>query len=121
MKNNNISWFEIGTDDPKETMDFYTKMFGWRFQEYTDMENEYFNIIEPGNEFPTGGILNTAHKIPEYSTFYTLVNDVPVAIDQAKENGGKVIWGPVTDKTGLTFARLEDNGGHQFGLFSAGN
>ena len=49
MNNNNVNWFEIGTDHPQETMDFYSKMFGWKFQEYTDMENEYYNIIEPGN------------------------------------------------------------------------
>ncbi|WP_125772567.1 VOC family protein [Companilactobacillus furfuricola] len=120
MNNNNVNWFEIGTDHPKETMDFYGKMFGWKFQEYTDMENEYYNIIEPGNEYPTGGILGTAGKIAEYSTFYTLVSDVNAAIADAKDNGAKVIWGPVTDKTGLTFARLNDDTGHQFGVFSAG-
>ncbi|PTM21386.1 glyoxalase [Lactobacillus sp. PFC-70] len=121
MQNHQVSWFEIGTDDPEATMDFYGKLFGWKFIPYHDMENDYYNIVEPGNEYPTGGILATAGKVAEYSTFYTLVADVAKGIASAKEAGAQVIWGPVTDKTGLTFARLRDNGGHQFGLFSSGN
>ena len=38
---------------------------------------------------------------------------------KAKENGGEVIWGPVTDASNVSFARLKDNTGHQFGVFSA--
>ncbi|WP_295729484.1 VOC family protein [uncultured Limosilactobacillus sp.] len=119
MQLNNVGWFEIGSDQPKETQEFYGKLFGWKFLDYNDMENEYHNILEPGQKYPTGGVLGTDGKIPEYSTFYILVNDVPAMIKKAEEAGGKVIWGPVTDKTGLTFVRLEDNGGHQFGMFSS--
>ncbi|MDY5474948.1 MAG: VOC family protein [Holdemanella porci] len=122
MQINNVGWFEIGSDRPKETQEFYSKLFGWKFIEYNDMENKYYNILEPGQKFTTGGILDTDStdtKIPEYSTFYILVEDVPAMVKKAEEAGGKVIWGPVTDKTGLTFVRLEDNGGHQFGMFSS--
>ena len=122
MQINNVGWFEIGSDRPKETQEFYSKLFGWKFIEYNDMENKYYNILEPGQKFTTGGILDTDStdtKIPEYSTFYILVEDVPAMVKKAEEAGGKVIWGPVTDKTGLTFVRLEDNGGHQFWMFSS--
>ena len=122
MQINNVGWFEIVSDRPKETQEFYSKLFGWKFIEYNDMENKYYNILEPGQKFTTGGILDTDStdtKIPEYSTFYILVEDVPAMVKKAEEAGGKVIWGPVTDKTGLTFVRLEDNGGHQFGMFSS--
>lgn len=95
-------------------------MFGWEYKVNTDLEGvDYSGILTPQAPVPTGGILGTDGKIEEYSTFYVLVEDVKNAILKAEENGGKVIWGPVTDASNVSFARLEDNSGHQFGVFSA--
>ena len=120
MKFNTVAWFEFGSDQPQKVKDFYKEMFGWEYKQNTDLEGvEYDGILTPAAPVPTGGILGTAGKIEEYATFYVLVEDVPAAIEKAKENGGEVIWGPVTDASNVSFARLKDNTGHQFSVFSA--
>lgn len=116
---NHVAWFEIGANDTSKTKDFYKKMFGWNYKENTDLPNvEYNAVLQGDGEMPTGGVLGTDNKIEEYSVFYVLVESVPEMIEKAKGNGGKVIWGPVTDASNVTFARLLDNSGHQFGIFS---
>lgn len=116
---NHVAWFEIGANQPKEVQNFYGKMFGWNFKANTDLPDvNYDAIIQGKDEMPTGGIFDTANKLDEYAVFYVLVEDVPATIKKAQDNGGKVIWGPVTDASNVTFARLSDNTGHQFGVFS---
>lgn len=116
---NHVAWFEIGANQPKEVKDFYSKMFGWKFKANNDLPGvNYDAVLQGDGEMPTGGILHTANKLEEYSTFYVIVEDVTTMIEKAKTNGGKVIWGPVTDASNVTFARLSDNTGHQFGIFS---
>ena len=61
-------------------------MFGWEYKQNTDLEGvEYDGILTPAAPVPTGGVLGTAGKIEEYATFYVLVEDVPAAIEKAKE------------------------------------
>ncbi|MGX9901031.1 VOC family protein [Arthrobacter sp. SA17] len=50
--------------------------------------------------------------------FYVLVASLPETIERAKELGGEVLMEPVTDAAGVSFARLRDNSGHHFGIFS---
>ncbi|WP_406843423.1 VOC family protein [Flavobacterium soyae] len=124
MKFNQVGWFEFGANQPEKAKEFYKKMFGWDFKTNPDLESQgyqYDGIIEPGNEIPTGGMMYTADKMEEYAVFYVFIENIHEAIEKAQENGGKLIWGPVTDDSNITFARLKDNSGHQFGLFSVKN
>lgn len=121
MKFNQVGWFEFGANQPEKVREFYKKMFGWDFKKNPDLESQgyqYDGIIESGNEIPTGGMMHTADKMEEYAIFYVFIENIHEAIEKAHENGGKLIWGPVTDDSNVTFARLKDNSGHQFGLFS---
>lgn len=121
MKINQVGWFEFGSDQPEKVKEFYKKMFGWDFKTNPDLESQgyqYDGILEPGNEMPTGGMMHTAGKMPEYAVFYVFVEDAEKEIKRAQENGGELVWGPVTDESNITFARLKDNSGHQFGIFS---
>ena len=96
-------------------------MFGWDFKTNPDLESQgyqYDGILEPGNEIPTGGMMHTDGKMPEYAVFYVFVEDAEKEIKRAQENGGELVWGPVTDASNITFARLKDNSGNQFGIFS---
>lgn len=68
---------------------------------------------------PVGGIFDHAGKFADYAVFYVLVADVPATVERAKGLGGEVVTEPVTDASGITFARLQDNTGHHFGVFSA--
>lgn len=68
-----------------------------------DINND--GILESGNEIPTGGVMHTAGKKPEYAVFYVFVDDAEKEIKIALENGGALVRGPVTDDSNITFAR----------------
>lgn len=83
-------------------------MFGRDFKTNPDLESQeyqYDGILESGNEIPTGGMMHTAGKKPEYAVFYVFVDDAEKEIKIALENGGALVRGPVTDDSNITFAR----------------
>ncbi|GAA4477376.1 VOC family protein [Microbacterium panaciterrae] len=116
---NSVAWFEIGSDRPDDVKKFFGDLFGWQFKLSTDLAGvDYHAAITPDTPGPSGGIFDHAGKFEDYAIFYVLVADVPAIIEQAKTLGGDVLMEPVTDAAGVTFARLRDNGGRHFGVFS---
>lgn len=116
---NSVAWFEVGSDRPEEVQKFFGDLFDWQFKLSTDLPGvDYHAAITPGAPMPSGGIFDHAGKFADYAIFYVLVADVALTIERAKTLGGEVLMEPVTDAAGVTFARLQDNGGHHFGVFS---
>lgn len=116
---NSVAWFEIGTDRAEEAKEFYGELFGWQYKLNTDLPGvDYHATITPGAPGPVGGIFDHAGKFADYAIFYVLVADVAATIEQATALGAEVLMEPVTDASGFTFARLADNTGHHFGVFS---
>lgn len=116
---NSVAWFEIGSDRPEEVKKFFGDLFEWQFKLNKDLEGvDYHATITPGAPGPVGGIFDHAGKFADYSVFYVLVADVPATVERAKGLGGEVVMEPVTDAAGVSFARLRDNTGHHFGVFS---
>lgn len=66
MGNGNI-YFEIQADNPQRAVDFYKKIFGWKFEEMKGLPVEYWQIITDGS---SGGLLKRPAKTPphEYGT-----------------------------------------------------
>src|SRR6476660_7371647 len=60
MSNGNI-YFEIQADDTKRALNFYQKVFGWKFEEMQGLPIEYWQIITDG---PFGGLLKRPAKTP---------------------------------------------------------
>ncbi|MEH0416842.1 VOC family protein [Streptomyces sp. B21-083] len=117
---NSVAWFEIGTDQPEGVKQFYGQLFDWSFQLNTNTPGvNYHAVVTPGAQQPTGGVWESEGNFPDYAVFYVLVQDVAATVERAEELGGKVLMAPTTDAAGLTFARLEDSTGHNFGVFSA--
>lgn len=116
---NSVAWFEIGSDKPEEVKKFFGELFDWQFKLNTDLEGvDYHAAITPGAPAPGGGIFDHAGKFEDYAVFYVLVADVPATVERAKGLGGQVLMEPVTDASGVSFARLHDGAGHHFGVFS---
>lgn len=104
---------------PDEAKQFYGELFDWNFKLNTDLPGvNYHAVVTPGGEQPAGGVFESEGKFPDYAIFYVLVQDVNETIKRAEELDGKVVMSPVTDASGITFARLHDNAGHHFGVFS---
>lgn len=116
---NKVAWFEIGSANTEKTKSFFKEVFGWDFKQNHNLEGvNYSEIMEGNTEKTTGGVLGTASSKDDYAIFYVLVENTDETISKVKENDGAVLWGPVTDAAGITFVRLLDNDGHQFGVFS---
>ncbi|MDT0449216.1 VOC family protein [Streptomyces hesseae] len=115
-----FAWFEIGTTDPQASSEFYGEAFGWRFEKDDSAGGKpYYNVFT-GNEWPSGGMYD--HSSGPGGADYTMpsfmVTDVPATVTAAVEAGAVVEHGPDGNPDGLVFARLKDQNGNRFGLFS---
>lgn len=116
---NTVDWFEIGTDDPEVAQRFYGELFGWSFQkDETDNTMDYRLITAAGADRPSGGVLNTGGRFPNYATFYVVVEDVAATVATAERLGAKALLPPTTAPDGLVFAQLHDPAGNQIGIFT---
>ena len=115
---NSVAWFEIGTDDPDTVERFYGELFGWTFQKDEEGGMEYRMVTTPGAEQPSGGVMSTGGKFPNYAAFYVLVEDVAATVAKAERLGAKALVPPTTAPDGLVFAQLHDPSGNQIGLFT---
>ena len=91
---NDLSHFEVITNDVDGTKTFYEKAFGWKFQTFGPEFNNYVmgnlpngttcGIRTPENAEEKPGMLN-----------YVLVKDVQQAVKDAKSLGAQVIAEPM--------------------------
>lgn len=117
---NSVAWFEFGSDKSAEIQSFYGRLFDWTFTPNHDLPGvSYHAASTPGSPRPGGGIFESDGKFPDYAIFYVLVADVVETIPRATELGAEVLMEPLTDASGVTFARLRDSTGNHFGVFSA--
>lgn len=116
---NSVAWFEIGSADPDVAQRFYGELFGWTFQrDDSDDTMDYRMVTAPGAERPSGGLMNTGGKFPNYATFYVVVEDVAATVAKAERLGAKALLPPTTTPNGLVFAQLHDPSGNQIGIFT---
>ena len=107
--------FEIVTDNPERTIEFYEKVFGWAITKWP--HGEYWNIrtgdpSEPGID---GGI--NRRRDPESVTVNSIyVDDIDKHIELVKTNGGEI----VEDKRSITgvgwLAYFKDTEGTLWGM-----
>ena len=118
---NGIAWFEIGTDRPAVAERFYGELFGWTFadDDSTGADGMPYRIVTtPVKNGLRGGIFATGGTMPNYAVFTVMVADTAQTCHRAEAAGGKVLAGPKTDPSGLTFAHLLDPSGNHFGVFT---
>ncbi|OZD10385.1 glyoxalase [Rhodococcus sp. 06-235-1A] len=120
---NSVAWFEFGSDKPEEIQSFYSQLFDWNFTPNHDLPGvNYHAAITPGAPRPGGGIFESDGTFADYAIFYVLVADVADVADTIARTtalGAEVLMEPLTDASGVTFARLRDSTGNHFGIFSA--
>ena len=85
-----IIHFEIPSPDPKKTVEFFSKCFGWKFNKWGEME---YYLTEPGpREEPgiEGAVTQRNH--PDQPIVNTIqVEDLDSAIRAIEENGGEIV------------------------------
>lgn len=86
-------WNELATANLQEAKDFYSKVFGWEFEDKKVGEMTYTFIKKGGKEF--GGIWSIPteeqKQIPPHWLAYILVENIEQSLTKARENRATVI------------------------------
>lgn len=87
---NRVVHFEIPSDDPKKSMDFFGKAFGWKFQQFGDMQ--YWTVITGENDKPgiNGGLMKKMD--PKQPVAISIdVDNIDKAIEDITNAGGVIV------------------------------
>ncbi len=107
-----VSFFELGVNDPAMARDFYGQLFGWEMKAGPSGEAGGF-LIQTGNA--AGGLHGGEQGAGPFLFFK--VEDIQVAAERVRALGGRAVFnehsGPGASGT---FAFCEDNQGSCFGL-----
>jgi predicted enzyme related to lactoylglutathione lyase len=108
-----LSFFEIGVDDPERGRTFYESLFGWTFE---PGPTEGYTISTPNMR---GGMHGGDEGASPYLFFG--VEDIEAASDRVRELGGEVemIPGDNTEESAARFGHFRlcrDDQGSRFGL-----
>jgi|MudIll2142460700_1097286.scaffolds.fasta_scaffold51864_3 hypothetical protein len=85
-------WRDLMTDDIPAVKKFYSELFGWTYQDVTDVDNDYTVVLHDGK--PIAGIfkltnVETEHKYSQWIS-YVSVADMNQAINYTKQSGGSI-------------------------------
>ena len=105
------SWNEASVDDPAAAQDFYSKVFGFTFDEMPGAPGGYWTFSKGAN--PLGGLAGSQPSSPTgWLTCFGVAN-ADEAVATAEANGGKVVMAPMDTPWGR-FAVLQDPWGAPF-------
>ena len=111
--------FEIHADDPARAMRFYEAVFGWKFQQWGDVE--YWMVTTGADDEPgiNGGLVprqgGTGDRVVAYVCTMD-VSDLDAMMEQVLAHGGSVAL-PKQDMGGVGWlAYLKDPDDNIFGL-----
>jgi len=116
-----VGWHELYTTDWQQAFDFYAGQFGWTKGDSMDMgPMGTYQLFLVGGE-PTGGMMNKPEQIPyPVWLFYFNVPAIDAAAERVKENGGKVLMGPIEVPGGGWIVQCMDPQGATFALLAPG-
>jgi predicted enzyme related to lactoylglutathione lyase len=115
--------FEIHASDPQQLIDFYSAVFGWRFERWGEVP---YWVIMTGDEDMgiNGGLAQREGPAPSPdapingSVFVVGVADCQQSFDAALQAGGTQAL-PVTDMPGVgIMAYVKDPDGNVFGIIA---
>jgi predicted enzyme related to lactoylglutathione lyase len=120
MASNRIVHFEIPADKPETLAQFYSEMFGWKFNKAPIPGHEYW-LADTGSENPgiNGAIMTRMHPQHPWMN-YVDVASIDEAIAKATKLGAEVAL-PKTPVPGVgAYAAIKDPQGNICGLWEQG-
>ena len=87
---NRITFFEIPSDDPDRSRQFYSKTFGWTYEQFGDQP--YWMINTGNDETPgiNGGLMKKNH--PQQPVTNSIqVEDIDATVAAIESNGGQIV------------------------------
>jgi predicted enzyme related to lactoylglutathione lyase len=120
-----VIWFEIWVANLERAESFYAGLLGWTFRPFEEYDPVNYHIVATP-EGTLGGALVRVQAHPEHgardrrgTVVYAAVDDVGVAVDQARSLGGSVIEAPrVVGSADGWFAIVGDPDGNRVGIWS---
>lgn len=111
-----FSWTELLTQNPEESIKFYTEMFGWTM-ETAEMPGGTYYMFMAGSR-PVGGMVKPpVAEVPTQWNSYVTVEDLDASVAKAAELGATICM-PPTDIPGRgRFAALSDPQGAAIALW----
>jgi uncharacterized protein len=111
-----IAYFELGSRDHRQLVDFYRELFGWQLQ---DAGDTYATVDTRAGRGLGGGIGRSSDGTP-WVSFYVIAEDPQATLDKAVSLGAQTVV-PVTEIPGLvTFAMFNDPDGLLVGIVAPG-
>ena len=112
---------ELCTSDTQKAKDFYSKLFGWQFND-NDMGNMIYSTFKPASG-PGGGVYSMPN-MPTAWLAYIGVEDINASTEKAKSLGATVLNGPMEipnvgwatilkDPTGAPIALFQPHPSHR--------
>jgi uncharacterized protein len=120
-----ITHFEIPYDEYEKAKDFYTKVFGWTFQDIPDMNYHMANTCEVDEKFMAkepnriNGGMYKRHEGPSSKSPVLVINvqDIDISINKVKESGGKMLMDRVKVGDMGLYAQFKDPEGNILALW----
>ena len=120
-------WTEIATNDSAKAKEFYTNVFGWKFQDSNAVTDgfAYHEFSIGDGEYPAGGLYQISPEMcgpdqpppPPHFLAYIAVDDVNENARRAIDLGGRVIKEPSDIPNTGRFAIIADPSGAMFSIF----
>jgi predicted enzyme related to lactoylglutathione lyase len=104
--------FEIRSQDPDATRDFFAGLFGWK---YSDGGMPGYTYVDTGAPTAIPGGIGPLQGGNDAVVFFVGVDDVEATLKRAGELGGRTVQ-PATSVPGVTFGLLADVQGHVVGV-----
>jgi predicted enzyme related to lactoylglutathione lyase len=115
-----FTWHELATTDAEAALDFYTELFGWEKGPGHEMGGMgTYQIIEHHGAQVGGAYNAQGAATPPHWLSYVQVPDCSKATDVAKEEGARVLNGPMEVPGGSWITMLEDPQGGSFAVVEA--
>lgn len=110
--NGKICYLEIPTTDIPRSVDFYTKVFGWKTRKRGDGATAFDDGVEVSGSWVTG---RTPSPSPGL-LLYVMVDSVRKSIESIEAHGGRIVQELGVDAPEKT-ARFADPDGNVLGLY----
>jgi predicted enzyme related to lactoylglutathione lyase len=110
-------WIDLASSDAAGSRDFYSKLFGWDVEVYSDPKFGGYAMARIGGKDVAGIGPKMMDEAPTAWTVYIGSADAADTAKKAEAAGGKVIVAPMTVDESGTMAILQDPSGAMFGVW----
>ena len=113
---NRVVHLEIPCDNPERTMDFFTEVFGWRFQQFGT--EDYWTVItgDDTSHGINGGLMKKKDPGQPVVNSIDVVN-LDKAITDIEKGGGKIVVPKMAIPTVGWLAYFTDPDGNVHGIY----